>query len=135
MCTICHNIICPSGCPNCHEHSDADEFSGISAEGMAPYSESELFSDQAQNDYAGCECGCPDYSIDKICAGSYGNYESYGSYGSYGQPGDVMAVCDSCGEPLYAGDSATIIEDYIFCERCIEDATVTLTPQGSAYND
>lgn len=98
MCTICHNIICPSGCPNCHEHSEADEFSGISA-------------------------------------GSYENCGSYGSYDSYGRSGEVMAVCDSCGEPLYVGDRATIIEDYIFCERCIEDATVTLTPQGSAYND
>ena len=104
MCTICHNIICPSGCPNCHEHSEADEFSGISA-----------------GSYENC--------------GSYGSYGSYDSYDSYGRSGEAMAVCDSCGEPLYVGDRATIIEDYIFCERCIEDATVTLTPQGSAYND
>ena len=104
MCTICHNIICPSSCPNCHEHSEADEFSGISA-----------------GSYESC--------------GSYDSYDSYDSSDSYGRSGDVLAICDSCGEPLYAGDSATIIEDYIFCERCIEDATVTLTPQGSAYND
>lgn len=125
MCTICHNIICPSGCPNCHEHSGADEFSGTPAEGIKLYSAPELFYDKPQSD-------------DADCGESYGNcvsYGSYDSYDSYGKSGDVMAVCDSCGEPLYAGDSATIIEDYIFCERCIEDATVTLTPQGSAYND
>lgn len=116
MCTICHNIICPSGCPNCHEHSEADEFSGISA-----------------GSYENCG-SCDSY---ENCGsyGSYGSYDSYDSYDSYGRSGEVMAVCDSCGEPLYVGDRATIIEDYIFCERCIEDATVTLTPQGSAYND
>lgn len=113
MCTICHNIICPSGCPNCHEHSEADEFSGISA-----------------GSYESCG-SCDSYEN----CGSYGSYGSYDSYDSYGRYGEVMAVCDSCGEPLYVGDRATIIEDYIFCERCIEDATVTLTPQGSAYND
>lgn len=113
MCTICHNIICPSGCPNCHEHSEADEFSGISA-----------------GSYENCD-SCDSYEN----CGSYGSYGSYDSYDSYGRSGEVMAVCDSCGEPLYVGDRATIIEDYIFCERCIEDATVTLTPQGSAYND
>lgn len=113
MCTICHNIICPSGCPNCHEHSEADEFSGISA-----------------GSYESCG-SCDSYEN----CGSYGSYDSYDSYDSYGRSGEVMAVCDSCGEPLYVGDRATIIEDYIFCERCIEDATVTLTPQGSAYND
>ncbi len=113
MCTICHNIICPSGCPNCHEHSEADEFSGISA-----------------GSYESCG-SCDSYEN----CGSYGSYGSYDSYDSYGRSGEVMAVCDSCGEPLYVGDRATIIEDYIFCERCIEDATVTLTPQGSAYND
>lgn len=110
MCTICHNIICPSGCPNCHEHSEADEFSGISA-----------------GSYENCG-SCDSYE-------NCGSYGSYDSYDSYGRSGEVMAVCDSCGEPLYVGDRATIIEDYIFCERCIEDATVTLTPQGSAYND
>ena len=113
MCTICHNIICPSGYPNCHEHSEADEFSGISA-----------------GSYESCG-SCDSYEN----CGSYGSYGSYDSYDSYGRSGEVMAVCDSCGEPLYVGDRATIIEDYIFCERCIEDATVTLTPQGSAYND
>ncbi len=113
MCTICHNIICPSGCPNCHEHSEADEFSGISA-----------------GSYESCG-SCDSYEN----CGSYGSDGSYDSYDSYGRSGEVMAVCDSCGEPLYVGDRATIIEDYIFCERCIEDATVTLTPQGSAYND